>query len=303
MSATAVITPLPEYPAVRRVVCDDAPLFRALFTASPKHSSVYSFANIFAWHTTDRTELCRLGEAVLVRDCPDDGGHEYLEPLHTPDPVAAMRAVAAAEPGCRFKFVTAPVAAALAGDPAFTVTRDPDNDDYVYRTRDLIDLPGRKYDGKRNHLNRLRRTLVYDYVPLTPQTVPAFREYAARWCTVHGCPATPALLREHAAIGQLLANPCALGLRGGAIRVDGTFVAIALGEPLADDTFVVYIEKADTDIDGLYQLINREFAAQAAADYPWLNREQDLGIPGLRRAKQSYHPDHMVEVWQIIPAV
>lgn len=305
MSTPAPLAAIPHFPVTRVVTCDDAALFRALFARQQPESSVYSFTNIFTWRTTDRTRLTRLGDALLIADCLDGVTLEYLEPLGAADPAAAIRALAAhpdAPPRWCFKFVTAATAAALAPDPGFTVTRDADHDDYVYQTSDLINLPGRKYDAKRNHLNRLRRELAYAYVELTPDTAPEFSAYAAAWCRAHGCAGMPDLQREHAAIGEMLANPCGLGLRGGGIRAGGQLVAIALGEELNRATFVVYIEKADTTIDGLYQLINQEFSAHAAAGYPFINREQDLGLPGLRRAKQSYHPHHMVTVFRVRPS-
>lgn len=295
---------VPPFPATREVTCADADLLRALFARKRPESSVYSFTNIYAWRITDRTLLARFNDSLLVSDCLDGETVEYLEPLGATDPAAVIRALAAHPAAPRrwcIKFVTAAAAAALAGNPQFCVTRDPDHDDYVYRASDLIDLPGRKYDAKRNHLNRLQRELTYDYVELSPATAVEFRDYAAAWCRSHDCAGQPSLQREYSALNEMLVNPCALGLRGGAIRIAGRLAAIALGEQLSHDTFVVYVEKADTDVPGLYQLINHEFAARAAASCAYINREQDLGIPGLRRAKQSYHPHHMVEVYRIAP--
>ncbi|HNW92660.1 MAG TPA: phosphatidylglycerol lysyltransferase domain-containing protein [bacterium] len=293
---------VPAFPDTRPVACTDAALFRTLLARRPCISSVYSFTNIYTWRTTDHTRLTSLDGALLVSDCLDGATVEYLEPLGVADPAAVLRRLAvhpAAPQRWCGKFITAGTAAALADTPQFILTRDPNHDDYVYTATDLIELPGRKYDSKRNHLNRLRRELSYDYVPLTPDTAPLFRDFAGAWCRAHGCADSPDLQREYAAIAEMLANPCGLGLSGGAIRSDGRLLAITLGEHLTADTFVVYVEKADTTVDGLYQLINQEFAAHAAAGAVYINREQDLGIPGLRRAKQSYHPHHMVEVYRL----
>jgi len=82
-----------------------------------------------------------------------------------------------------------------------------------------------------------------------------------------------------------------LKLTGGLIRVEGRVIAFAIGEPLNPDTFVVHIEKAFADIQGAYPIINQQFAANAAKDYLYVNREEDTGSEGLRKAKLSYRPD------------
>lgn len=91
----------------------------------------------------------------------------------------------------------------------------------------------------------------------------------------------------------------ALGVKGGAILIDGKVGAFSLGEKLNKDTFVVHIEKANPRIPGLYAAINQEFARNEGAAFSYINREQDLGDEGLRIAKQSYHPSFMIRKYKV----
>ena len=86
-----------------------------------------------------------------------------------------------------------------------------------------------------------------------------------------------------------------LGLRGGLLRVNGEIVAFTIGEPVNEDTFVVHIEKAFPEIQGAYPMINQQFVTNACQEYQYINREEDTGAPGLRKAKQSYRPVFMVD--------
>ena len=117
------------------------------------------------------------------------------------------------------------------------------------------------------------------------------------WCDIRDCftPENLSLAEEHAAVIETLDSFRELSLRGGVILIDGNIEAFTIGEPLNRETFVIHFEKANPRIIGLYQAINQEFCRTIADEYRFVNREQDLGEPGLRRAKESYCPDHLVE--------
>ncbi len=104
---------------------------------------------------------------------------------------------------------------------------------------------------------------------------------------------------QKTAISEALAHFRELGLLGGAIEVDGRFAALSIGEPLTRDTAVIHIEIVSPCCEGLAQIMNREFVRHALKDFAFINREQDLGLPGLRRAKLSYHPHHLVEKFRL----
>ena len=120
------------------------------------------------------------------------------------------------------------------------------------------------------------------------------------WCELRDCVEDPDLLHEDRAIYEAISHFKELGFRGGAISIDSKVEAFALGEPLNPDTAVIHIEKANPDIPGLYAAINQLFCAEEWSGVKYINREQDLGLENLRKAKESYYPDHMVEKYTLI---
>ena len=98
---------------------------------------------------------------------------------------------------------------------------------------------------------------------------------------------------------EMLTHFQALGVRGAMIEVNGKVEAVTLGEPLNPETFVIHIEKANGALVGIYQTINQAFCAKEATDFKYVNREQDLGVPGLRKSKESYHPCQMIKKYSL----
>ena len=176
---------------------------------------------------------------------------------------------------------------------------DPDNADYVYRTQDLIHLPGRKYDGKRNHIRNFMRSYDFAYAAIDPRTLPEVVDFQRRWFAGRGRTDLPGLAAEDRAVHELLRHYPDLPVTGATIRVDGRIEAFAIGSQLNQDTALVIAEKANSEIRGLYQAMNQMFCENALARYTWVNREQDADDAGLRRAKLSYHPHHMVAKYRV----
>lgn len=177
---------------------------------------------------------------------------------------------------------------------------DRDSFDYVYDINDLADLPGRKFQKKRNHINRFQQeNPEFSLEPITPDNLPEAQALAEEWYALRSAadPHSDFQL-ECAALDKAFANMQALEMEGLLLRTAGRPVAMTLGSRLSDDTFDVHFEKALNTADGAYPTINRGFARYLRKKYPqlrYLNREEDMGLEGLRKAKLSYHPDHMVE--------
>jgi hypothetical protein len=184
-------------------------------------------------------------------------------------------------------------------EDAFSIEPDRDQWDYVYRVRDLIELRGNRYHRKRNHIEQLRSRHDFAYRPLTAELVTACQELQDRWCDEKHCDLVATLRAEARAVKEVLESCDALGVTGGCIEIEGRVEAFTLGELLNPETVVIHIEKANAAFHGLYQVINQQFLEQEWTDVTYVNREQDLGIPGLRRAKESYHPYHMVEKFNV----
>lgn len=176
---------------------------------------------------------------------------------------------------------------------------DRDHSDYIYLVSDLIQLQGRKYHRKRNHIKKFKENFDYQYVPLSPDRISECLELQTAWCDLRHCEADPGLTNEFKAIKEAFTHFGALGVVGGAVLIHGKVEAFTLGEPLNQETVVVHIEKANPDFDGLYPTLNQAFLQHRWSEYTYVNREQDLGEEGLRKAKESYFPHHMVNKYQM----
>ncbi len=180
----------------------------------------------------------------------------------------------------------------------FLVESDRDNADYVYRSEDLIQLAGRKFHSKKNHLNSFRKNYAEaEYLPITEEIVTQCKLNINGWYKLraHEQPDDLFIAAEREAIIEVLNNFEDFGLKGGAILVDKRVVAFTFGEQLNSDTAVIHVEKADPEVRGAYPAINQAFVAHAWAEMTYINREEDMGIEGLRKAKESYRPVKMIE--------
>lgn len=171
-----------------------------------------------------------------------------------------------------------------------------DEADYVYEMEKLSTLAGKKLHGKRNHINKFK-TLYPDwnYEPITSENVEECFQMALEWRNENGCEEDLEKNAEMCVTLNFLRLFKELGMKGGLIRVDKKVVAFCVGEPVCKDTFVVHVEKAFAEVEGAYPMINQQFVQHECTDYLYVNREEDTGAEGLRKAKLSYHPAFLVE--------
>lgn len=180
----------------------------------------------------------------------------------------------------------------------YVMTPDRDNWEYIYKTSDMISLPGKKFRMKKNHLNSfLRQYGDYQYETVTKENLDEVRAGLAEWFEKNGH-----IEEEEAAIERCFADWEALSMRGAVIRIYGKIAAFSAGTLLNERIAHIFFEKADPDIRGLYQAINRDFLMHEFAETEFVNREEDLGEPGLRQAKMEYNPDHFAEKYDIVLA-
>lgn len=179
----------------------------------------------------------------------------------------------------------------------FQIEYDRDSADYVYESEKLATLSGKKLHGKRNHINKFKSMYEgrWSYEKLTKDNVEDCFQMALRWRNDNGCEEDPEKRGEICVTLNSLRLFEELGLTGGVLRIDGEVVAFTIGEPVCSDTFVVHIEKAYADIQGAYPMINQQFVEHECMGYQYINREEDTGAEGLRKAKLSYRPVFLVE--------
>lgn len=172
----------------------------------------------------------------------------------------------------------------------FEIIEDRDSADYIYSSEDLINLAGKKYHAKRNHIKKFKCNS-WSFEPITENNIDDCIKMNIEWCKKNNCELDEGMSDEWCAIKRSFKYFKQLDFFGGLLRIDGRVVAYTIAEELTEDTVVVHIEKAFSDIQGAYPAINQEFAANMASNYRYINREEDLGIEGLRKAKLSYYPE------------
>lgn len=166
--------------------------------------------------------------------------------------------------------------------------------DYVYERESLATLKGKKLHGKRNHINKfLSQHPDFVYKNLDTEMIPDCIALYEKWLSERED--TQDLEDEKKSVLLALQNMDALSLTGGSIFVDGQLKAFTVGERIREDVQLIHIEKADTDMDGLYPMINQQYVLHACQDVTYINREEDMGHTGMRKAKRSYNPIYMVE--------
>ena len=265
----------------------------------------YSFPVLYCWRETYRFRLCRFGGRVLVRlTIPD--GPACLWPAGEGDPAPAVEALrkdahSRGEP-LRLLGLTEDrlgwLEARYPGRFAFSHYRDGDN--YLYRTQRLADLAGKKLHAKRNHIHRFEAACPHWFsAPLTDADTADCLALEERWLAEamgrEGSPAS--LLGEHRAVTEALLHREALGMEGIVLREGERLLAFSLGAPLTETVFDVHFERGDGAVPGAYAAVNRAFARAVRDTHPeltFLNREEDMGLAGLRQAKLSYAPDALL---------
>lgn len=284
---------VPSFPAFRKISIEDKALFEAYFAKHPSGTSELTFTNFYIWRDCDNSQVTSLGGNLCILARPENEFPYFFEILGDHDVDKAIDACLSYNP--RFSRVSEVfIKAHFEGKRNVSIEPDKNNSDYLYRTEDLIELKGKKYDGKRNKIKKLLKSCQPQYKALTADDMPSCLKLLGKWAGGRNsgvCFEVP--------IKEALDNFSGLNVKGAAILINGKVEAFTVGEKMSADTAVIYIEVANPDIDGLPQYINQQFCKNQWAATRFINREQDLGNPGLRKAKQSYHPVQMMNKFDV----
>ncbi|MBQ8858993.1 MAG: DUF2156 domain-containing protein [Clostridia bacterium] len=275
---------------------------RFLFAEKGERGCEFSFANLYLWGR--QSFACVNGNLLFFSQF--DRRSVYPYPLVGEDAKEALDAIIADARArgipCRITGLTAvakeTVQALYPGQ--FRFHCDEGSFDYVYDIHDLAELKGKKYHGKRNHISRFRAVYpACEAKPITEEDVPRVKAMVEDWYTdrLKENPNGDYHM-ERAALDRALRHFGELELEGLFLQNGEDVLAMTLGSRLSNDTLDVHFEKARAGADGAYAAINCEFANYIREKYPdirFLDREEDMGLEGLRKAKRSYHPHHMVE--------
>ncbi|MGI6449263.1 MAG: DUF2156 domain-containing protein [Desulfitobacteriia bacterium] len=290
--------------ALKKVDIKDKSWMDPLIAAGNLPGSHQNFTNIFAWAVLYDYYTAQVGERLVVRGKLEKEGYYYLYPTGSGDlkPVIEEMQQDAADNGHDFKlFGLTPDNIAVLDSlfpGKFTYQAIRDSFDYVYLLEKLVTLAGNKLHAKRNHINRFKQNNSWSFELINSKNLDECWEMNVKWCLQHNCNEDDILYKEKCAVRRCFDNYFELGLEGGLLRVEDKVIAFTIGDRLNSDTYDIHVEKAFGEIQGAYQMINREFAAYVQKTYPeivYVNREEDMGFEGLRKAKLSYRPVRLEE--------
>lgn len=284
----------------RDIELKDKELITSYTLNSPRRNCELSFSNLCSWRFLYHTQFAVVDGFLLLKSWTGDE-LEYMMPIGNGSLEKVLEALIEdarqeGKPFCLLGIcaeMCADLEELMPGRFLFTAYRD--YADYIYLRTDLATLSGKKFQAKRNHVNKFKKTYDYEYTAITPGRIRECLHLEAEWCKTNNRTEHEGTDNERLALIYALHHFDGLGLTGGILHVNGQIAAFTFGMPINRDTFGVHVEKADTKIDGAYAMINHEFANHIPERYVYLNREEDLGIEGLRKAKLSYHPALIME--------
>jgi hypothetical protein len=283
---------IPPYPASRPLVLTDKALLDRLCAALQPRISELTFAGLYLFRLAHEYRLAMHGDALIVLGKGYDGADYFMPPLrgdvaHVVQTLCAdgLKMYGADDQWCE-KYLTG---------STLLVSEQRDSFDYVYLRDELATLPGSRFHKKKNRINYFTARHTYSVTLYAGEHLDGCLNLLNIWLHSSRSEAGRSLLLEVEATSEALRCATELGLEGVVVLVEGKVAAFALGERLNRETAVCHFEKADPFSEGLYQLVNREFARLLFQECRFLNREQDLGDMGLRNAKSSYHPVELVQ--------
>ena len=279
----------------------DREAMQAVTLPSGRRNCNYTFANLVGWKFLFGTEVCVLENAVVLR-YTFEGQRAYM--VCTAEALSLELIEALFDDSNGDLTLMGLEDSQVAQISGFSISVEPVRDqyDYIYRRTNLATLNGKHLDAKRNHINRFRAEHPdFEYRPLTPESFDECRRLTEIWQEEknqnqnenqnENGNRNETIDAEHRVMETIFSNWDALGMTGGSIIVDGRMVAFTYGAAVTADTFDVCVEKADRHVEGAFAIINQQFAEHLPEQYIYLNREEDMGIQGLRQAKLSYHPE------------
>ena len=276
-----------------QLTLSDREAVQAVTLNSGRRNCNYTFANLVGWQFWYYTEVCVLDDAVVLRYTHEgeraymvctakDISKELLDTLL--DDSQGNLTIIGLEDSQATQLYTL-------NSKLSTIIEPVRNQyDYIYRRTDLANLHGSHLNAKRNHIHRFRAEHPnFEYRQLTPELFNECHRLTEVWQEEKD--ASDTIDAEKQVMETIFTNWNALGMIGGSIFVDGQMIAFTYGAAVTTDTIDICVEKADRRIEGAFAIINQQFAEHLSEQFVYLNREEDMGISGLRQAKLSYHPE------------
>lgn len=288
---------IPSFPDTRLLDLSDKPLLDRIFAGLQPRVSELTFAGLYLFRKAHDYCLTMIGDSPVILGRGYDGSERFLPPL-AGEIENALNILFDA--GIELYGADEPFADRYLQDNRLLVSEDRDSFDYLYLRSDLAELPGNRYHKKKNRVNYFTTRHIHTVELFGKMHAPGCLDLLEEWRRVRGGDDAGSALLEADAAAEAVRMADQLGLEGVVVIVEGTVKAFALGERLNAVTSVCHFEKTDPFMEGISQLVDREFNRLLFTGCTYVNREQDLGEPGLRAAKLSYHPVELVKKFRAV---
>ncbi len=289
-------TEIPRWPAARPLDLSDKALFDAIFALIQPRISELTFAGLYLFRAAHDYHVSRLGDSIVIRGKGYAGDSYCMLPLGGDVAAACAHLL---EGGIEIYGADESFVSASLTDSGYEIIEERDSFDYLYLRDDLALLPGNRFHKKKNRISYFAARHAWEADEFSARHLTGCLELLDGWGRAAGLEGNRSFGLEMGAAVEALTRADALGLVGVVVVVEGKVGAFAVGERLNADTAVCHFEKANHFMEGLSQLVNREFCRLLFTDCRHINREQDLGEPGLRNAKLSYHPIELVKKFRL----
>ena len=292
-----LIVPMLEF---KEITISDREWIQPLLDMSSFRSMEYSFNFTYLWREVLGYQVARMNDYYLLKSARPGHPVSYLYPAGSGDVFPVLEALREDAARCGSPLLLHGI---LGEQKALLEILFPDKfefielsdySDYIYESEKLISLSGKKLHAKRNFVNRFKKENPdWAYEKINHENMMGIREMTCKWLGTHEHNKT--LDEESRSVLSAIDHFFELKLDGGLIRAGGQVVAFSMGDRLTHDTYLVHIEKAFSDVPGAYAIINQQFAEKNCSGYTYINREDDSGQEGLRKAKLSYRPAFMMK--------
>lgn len=285
----------------KSVVLEDRELLTSFLWAGGRQDNNLSFANLCCWQFLTCSSYAIWQDRLVFRFCFPEDRMVYTLPggeSAGKEVIRLLARQAKKEDAPLYLYGIVPdmrLQLEKEFPDVFEYRTDRDHFDYLYLRTDLAGLRGKNFQAKRNHVNQFCKKYDFQYMSMTEDMIPGCLQMYDEWCEDRRCQEDKGLNYERQALVYGMQHFDQLGLTGGVIKVEGKIIAFTFGMPVNQNTFCIHAEKALVDYEGAYNVINHEFASRLSEQFKYLNREEDLGIPGLRKAKLSYRPVRLLE--------
>lgn len=270
------------------------------FKEDDRNACEYTFANNFVWRKVYDVAVAKQHECAVIRFM-ENGFIMYSYPIGAGDKKMVIDELMEICEKEKRPLIMSPLSEAdraqmLKWYPGqFLIKGDRNDYDYIYSREKLATLAGKKMHGKRNHIARFKDEDNWSYEKLDEANIDECRNMTYSWIKMREDKWNEEMEQEMSVLHEAFDHMDELGLVGGIIRKAGKIVAFSIGEPLNSDTYVVHFEKAFPDMQGAYPMINQQYVLHACEGFSYVNREEDTGDLGLRKAKMSYYPEILLK--------